>query len=162
MKKVTLRRSAWLTMLFAMLSMMSVGLSSCYIEPDDDPWWSGPPSGWNTFNDSRLQGYWGLVQYNSDQVSAADANYMYFNGSGRGYYYYLTNGTQNRERIVYYSQESNTGTSNYQLNIQYQFSSPITVNYWFTHNGNTLWMQWRTGNGSVQTYVYDKMLNAPW
>lgn len=48
------------------------------------------------------------------------------------------------------------------LRIQYEYSSPVTMNYWFTHGGNTMWMQWRTGNGAVQTYVYDRMDRAPW
>ncbi len=95
------------------------------------------PAGWDTFNDSRLAGYWGLVQYSSDPVGASDANYLYFNGNGRGYYYYLQGGREYTERTVYYSQDSNTGTSNYQINIQYEYSSPVTMNYWFTHGGNT-------------------------
>lgn len=135
-------------------------LSSCDLE--DDGWWGGPPSGWDSNNDTRLSGYWALVQYNSDPVYNSDANYLYFNGRGRGYYYYLQNGRRYTEQIVYYSQNSNTGTSSYQINIQYEFSSPVTMNYWFTHDGNTLWMQWRTGNGSVQTYVYDRTPGAPW
>ncbi len=139
---------------------LSVSFTSCGIE--DDGWWGGPPSGWDTFNDSRLTGYWGLVQYNSDPVYSNDANYLYFNGRGRGSYFYLQGGRRYKEQIVYYSQDSNTGTSNYQINIQYEFSSPVTMNYWFTHNGDTLWMQWRTSDGAVQTYVYDRMNRAPW
>ncbi len=146
--------------LLLMSVLLSAGLSSCVVDGDD--WWGGPPAGWDTFNDSRLAGYWGLVQYNSDPVGAGDANYLYFNGNGRGYYYYLQGGREYTERTVYYSQDSNTGTSNYQINIQYEYSSPVTMNYWFTHGGNTMWMQWRTGNGAVQTYVYDRMDRAPW
>ncbi len=73
--------------LLLMCVLLSAGLSSCVVDGDD--WWGGPPAGWDTFNDSRLTGYWGLVQYNSDPVGAGDANYLYFNGNGRGYYYYL-------------------------------------------------------------------------
>lgn len=139
---------------------LCVGLTSCDV--DDGDWWGGPPSGWNSFSDSRLDGYWGLVQYNSDYTDAGDANYLYFNGNGRGYYYYLQSGNRYTENLVYYCQESVTGTSNYQINIQYQYSSPVTMNYWFTHGGDTLWMQWRTAGGAVQTYVYDRMKSAPW
>ena len=101
----------------------------------------------------------GLTSCVSDD---GDWNYLYFNGNGRGYYYYLQGGREYTERTVYYSQDSNTGTSRYQINIQYEYSSPVTMNYWFTHGGDTMWMQWRTGNGAVQTYVYDRMNRAPW
>lgn len=157
MKRKFLKFAAWLP---AML-LLCIGLSSCYVEVDSD-WWDGPPAGWNTINDRRLAGYWVLVQYNSDPVTAINANYLYFNGSGRGRYYYQQNGIKEIESTVYYSQNSNSGTSNYQLNLQYQFSSPLTLNYWFTHNGNTLWMQWRTKAGYVETYVYDRVQSAPW
>ncbi len=143
----------------ALLLMTAFSFTSC---DGDDYWWGGPPDGWDTFNDTRLGGYWALVQYNSVPVDDDDANYLYFDGRGRGLYFYLSNGREMTEQTVYYSQDSNTGTSDYQINIQYQYSNPVTMNYWFTHNGNTLWMQWRTGNGSVQTYVYDRTSNAPW
>lgn len=145
-------------LLAAMFIALCAGLTSC----GDDDWWGGPPDGWDTFNDTRLEGYWRLVQSNSEDVSLSDTNYLYFNGNGRGEYYYLRNGIQNVENTVYYSQDSNSGTSNYQINIQYQYSNPVTMNYWFTHGGSTLWMQWRTGNGAVQTYVYDRINRAPW
>lgn len=157
MKKSRLSIIAGFTLL---LGFMSAGLTSCV--GDDDGWWGGPPTGWDTFNDTRLSGYWALVQYNSDPVDADDANYLYFNGNGRGLYYYLQGGRRYTEQTVYYSQDSNTGTSRYQINIQYEYSSPVTMNYWFTHSGNTMWMQWRTGNGAVQTYVYDRIQYAPW
>lgn len=54
--------------LLLMCVLLSAGLSSCVVDGDD--WWGGPPAGWDTFNDSRLTGYWGLVQYNSDPVGA--------------------------------------------------------------------------------------------
>lgn len=155
-RKIPISRIPLLTTLAALLT---ITLSSCVVEPDD--WWSGPPSGWNTFNDTRLAGHWQLVQYNSDPVYDNDANYLYFNGNGAGLYYYLINGYRQTESIRYWSQNSNTGTSNYQINIQYEFDSPVTENYWFTHNGNTLWFQWRTSQG-VQTSVYDRIPRAPW
>lgn len=139
--------------------LLCAGMTSC---DSDDDWWGNPPAGWNSFSDSRLDGYWGLVQYNSETVTSADANYLYFNGNGRGYYYYLSNGQKYVENMAYYCQNSNTGTSDYQINIRYEYSNPSTMNYWFTNSGNTLWMQWRTGNGAVQTYVYNRMSSAPW
>lgn len=87
MKKSRLSIIAGFTLL---LAFMSAGLTSCV--GDDDGWWGGPPTGWDTFNDTRLSGYWALVQYNSDPVDADDANYLYFNGNGRGLYYYLQGG----------------------------------------------------------------------
>ena len=84
MKKSRLSIIAGFTLL---LGFMSAGLTSCV--GDDDGWWGGPPTGWDTFNDTRLSGYWALVQYNSDPVDADDANYLYFNGNGRGLYYFL-------------------------------------------------------------------------
>lgn len=135
----------------------SVGLSSC---TGGDYWYDEP--GYSTGTDSRLNGYWMLVQYNSEPVYQNDANYMYFNGNGYGYYYYLDNGYRRREQLRYWCQLSNTGASNYQINIQYQYSSPVTTSYWFTHGNNTLWMQWQTAGGRVQTYVYDRVNYAPW
>lgn len=160
MKKM-IKRSGRIGMAIAVFCTLCIAMTSCYIEPDD-PWWGPAPSGWNTINDSRLRGYWGLVQSDGINIPSSAANYLFFNGSGRGYYYYWNHGQRYTERTVYYSQDSNTGVSNYQLNIQYEFSNPITVNYWFTNGGNTLWMQWRTYSGQVQTYVYDRWSGAPW
>lgn len=137
----------------------TVSLTSC---DNGDTWWGAPPYGWDTFNDTRLGGYWQLVQYNSDPVAVGSANYMYFNGNGYGIYYYRDNGYRESERIRYWSQDAVYGASNYQINIQYEFSSPLTCSYWFTHGNNTLWMQWQTGGGRVQTYVYDRVPGAPW
>lgn len=143
----------------ALMIIAAVTLTGCY--SDDGNWWDAPGYGWN-FNDTRLAGYWALVQYNSDPVNLSDANYLYFNGNGYGYYYYLDNGYRQREQLRYWCQNSYSGASNYQINIQYQYSSPLTTSYWFTHGGNTLWMQWQTSGGRVQTYVYDRINGAPW
>ena len=144
----------------AAVALVSLTTLTGCVDTDDD-WWGAPPYGYS-YNDPRLEGYWALVQYNSDPVSVGDANYMYFNGDGYGYYYYLDNGYREREQLRYWSQQSNSGASNYQINIQYQYSSPLTTSYWFTHGNNTLWMQWQTGGGRVQTYVYDRIDRAPW
>lgn len=155
MKRQLLRSLAIIAVAF----VCATALTGCV---DDDDWWDGPPYGWNIVDDPRLDGYWMLVQYNSDPVDQYDANYMYFNGNGYGYYYYLDNGYREREQLRYWCQSSVSGTSNFQINIDYQYSSPITTNYWFTHGNNTLWMQWQTGGGRVQTYVYDRIDRAPW
>lgn len=145
----------------ALLTAVIVSLATFTSCGDVDTWWGNPPYGY-TFDDSRLNGYWQLVQYNSDPVDIDDANYMYFNGNGFGYYYYLQNGRPRTEQIRYGCQDSTSGASNYQINIQYQYSSPVTMSYWFTHGNDTLWMQWQTSGGRVQTYVYDRINRAPW
>ncbi len=161
MKKNTLLRkgrNVW--MLIAVAAVSLISLTSCYIQGNS--WWTSPPYGWDTFNDSRLTGYWQLVQYNSDPVHPSQANYLYFNGNGYGRYYYLDNGYRDSEQTRYWCQDAVSGASNYQINIQYEYSSPLTSSYWFTHNGNTLWLQWTTNGGRVQTYVYDRINRAPW
>lgn len=143
-----------------LLAISMLSLTSCDIE--EEPWWDNPPYGWESYLDTRLCGYWKLVQCNSDPVSKYETNYMYFNGNGSGYFYYFDNGYRERERLRYFCQDSGNGASNYQINIQYEFSSPITTSYWFTHGQNTLWLQWQTYGGYVQTYVYDRINYAPW
>lgn len=148
-------------LLYLSLAVMSlIAFSSC--DSDPDYWWDEPGNPPGAFNDSRLTGYWQLVQYNSDAVPANEANYMYFNGNGRGYYYYLSNGQKQVETIRYRSIDTGTGASNYMLDINYQYSNPLSTSYWFTHGDDVLWMQWQTGNNRVQTYVYDRIDGAPW
>ena len=144
----------------ALMLLMGISLTSCYV---DDGWSPVPPYGWdNTFYDTRLNGYWQLVQINSDPVGGYETNYLFFNGGGRGRYYYYDRGARYWENMAYWCQGSVSGTSDYQINIQYETAgNPTTMNYWFSHGGNTLWMQWRTGS-RVQTYVYDAIGSAPW
>ena len=153
------RRLHLLGGLAVVVIMTLVGMTSC-VDPDG-PFVGYPGYGWDG-NDPRLEGYWQLVQYNSDPVPANAANYLYFNGRGSGYYYYLDNGYREIERLLYWCQISNSGASNNQINIQYEYSNPLTTSYWFTHGENTLWLQWQTGGGRVQTYVYDRINYAPW
>lgn len=133
-------------------------MTSC--DSDDDYWYG--PSGWESFNDSRLYGTWMLVQYNSEPVTAGDVNYMQFNGNGYGRYFYLEGGQRYTEQIQYWCQNSVSGASNYQINVRYASGSLSTMSYWFTHGNNTLWLQWQTGGGRVQTYVYDRVSGVPW
>ena len=141
----------------AMTLFMSVTLTSC---DSDDYWYDGP--GWNDgFYDRDLSGYWVLVQVNSVEALGTDCNYLFFNGRGRGAYYFWDNGRKYIEDTYYDCQYSNSGISDYQINLQYGNSRPTTMNYWFTHGGNTLWLQWRE-NGRPMTYVYDRYGGAPW
>lgn len=125
--------------------------TSCIVD-DGDGWYPAPPSGWNYFYDSSLNGSWQLVQANDLPVSQYETNYMYFNGDGRGTYYYYRNGRLFAEDMAYYCQEAYQGASRYQINIQYEYDSPVTMSYWFS--GNTLWLQWTDGYGDVTTYLY--------
>lgn len=144
--------------IFLMALTLVPMLTSC---SDDPIWWDDPGGNWN-YTDRRLTGYWQLVSYNDDYVPESASNFFSFDGYGNGYYYYYSNGFLERERIHYWCQESYNGASGYQINIQYEYSNPLTTNYWFTHNNNTLWMQWQTAGGRVQTYVYDRINYSPW
>ena len=144
--------------LAVMLIGMSVMFTSC--DTDDDYWWDGPGYS-DAFYDSDLGGYWELVQVNSVNVSEYEQNWLYFNNRGRGYYYFYVDGRPYTDNTYYNCQYSNSGTSDYQINIQYGDGRPTTMNYWFTHGGNTLWFQW-SDRGRVTTYVYDRVTRAPW
>lgn len=141
----------------ALMLTLAVGLSSC---ESDDYWYDGP--GWNdVFYDRDLNGYWELVQVNSNEVIGSEKNFLYFNGNGRGYYYFWSNGRQYVDNTAYECQYSNTGLSDYQMNLWIGNDRPSTMNYWFTNGYNTMFMQWRE-NGRPVTYVYDRIYRAPW
>lgn len=53
----------------AAVALVSLTTLTGCVDTDDD-WWGAPPYGY-TYNDPRLEGYWALVQYNSDPVSSA-------------------------------------------------------------------------------------------
>lgn len=154
-------RKANFALLLVTAAMFSFSLTSCYV---DSGWSPEPPGGWNdTFYDRDLNGCWELVQINSHNVSGYDVNYLWFGGNGRGRYYYYVNGQRYWEQTAYWCQYSNSGSSDYQINLQYENGgAPTTMNYWFTNGRNTLWMQWRNSYG-LQTYVYDYIGDvSPW
>ncbi len=139
---------------------LSIGLSSCYVDAS----WNPEPPSYNTFYDSRLNGYWELVSINNRNVYGDAVNYLYFNGDGRGRYYYFNNGIRYWEYTSYWCQQSASGQSNYQVNLQYESSgSPTTMNYWFSNGRRYLTLQWYNSYG-WQTYVYGyySSYNAPW
>lgn len=140
--------------------VLSVGLSSCYV---DTGWMPQPPGGWyDTFYDSRLNGYWQLQAINGSYVSRYDVNYLYFGGAGRGRYYYYDRGQAFWENTAYWCQDSTNPSTRYQINLQYETTGqPTTMNYWFEDGGYTLYMQWFSGSG-YQTYVYRAINYAPW
>lgn len=131
---------------------------------DDDYWPYNPPPGWgsNYFYDSRLEGSWELTQANSAPVGTYDTNYMDFLGGGHGRYYYYSNNRPYSEEMAYFCQKSDSNTTDYQINIQYEDGSASTMAYWFTDGNNTLWLQWRTNNGHVVTYLYSRVSSIPW
>ena len=143
-----------------LLAMLLLMLPSC---GDINYWSPEPPNGWNnTFYDNNITGCWQLYQVDSDYVRGDEVNYMQFLGDGRGWYYYYSRGSQEVERLAYWCQRSVNATSSLQINIDYEYSNPSTMNYWFS-DSDTLWMQWRTYNGTVHTYVYKYYgRTAPW
>lgn len=137
-------------------------LTSCFAE--DDLWPFSPPPAWgsNYFYDSRLDGSWALTQANSTPVTSYDVNYMEFFGNGRGRYYYYSYGEPFSERMGYFCQRSDSNTTNYQINIQYEDGSASTMAYWFTDSNRTLWLQWRDDRtGQIITYLYTRTNNIP-
>ncbi len=137
--------------------MLSATLVSC-----DDGWVPAPgPGPGNTFYDYSLTGCWELYQVNSTPVLPSEMNWMEFNGNGRGWYYYLRNGAPYEERMNYWCEYSYNSVSDYQINISYGNGSPTTMNYWFTHGGNYLWMQWYSYNHGTTTYVYRSVSGLP-
>lgn len=153
-----MKKSSLLLAFVAVLA--STGLTSCYVGAD---WYPEPPMDWNnTFYDSRLNGYWQLIQINGYNINPGEVNYLYFGGQGRGRYYYLDRGGRYWENTAYWCQNSAGGAGNYQINLQYQSSGSLsTMNYWFSDGNRDLWMQW-TNNQGTQTYLYTYYGGAPW
>ncbi|MCM1377990.1 MAG: hypothetical protein NC097_01540 [Clostridium sp.] len=144
------------------LTILATLSSLCFTSCDDDDyyWNPYPPNGWdNTFYDSRLNGYWELVSTNSIAIGAYDTNWLFFNGSGRGVYYYYLNSERYSENTAYWCQVSG-GPSTYQINLQYENGQASTMSYWFD-GPSVLYMQWRNQSG-LQTYVYRRVAYAPW
>lgn len=137
--------------------LLAVVTSAC---GDIDYWDPVGPTGWN-FNDTRLQGYWQLVEINGGAVTGYDTNYLEFFGNGRGEYYYYRNATPRSEDIAYWCQNAEYGDSRYQINIQYANGSASTMNYWFSSSGNTLYLRWNSTNG-IYTYAYARVSGVNW
>lgn len=136
--------------------LLTVGMGGTLTSCGDDGWYDYPSTG--NFWDSRLTGYWQLIEISPAQ-GGLDTNYMFFNGSGRGIYYYYLNGRPYEDVFSYWCQDSVNGQSWYQCNIQYQSSStPSTMNYWF-QNGY-LYFQWRNQSG-VTTSIYKRVVSFP-
>jgi len=135
-----------------------LGFSSC---GDDDYWNPYPPNGWNNvFYDSDLTGSWMLVQDNFGNVPPSRTNYLYFNGRGRGNYYYYENGNLYNSRIAYWCEDFYGSGSNPEINIQYDNGQASTMSYWFSNNYNYLWMRWSTNQGII-TYCYQYVDRIP-
>ena len=127
-------------------------LSSC---GTDDDWGDGP------FIDNRLNGYWELVEANGRSVYGQDVNYMLFDGTGDGLYYYWYRGRRYIDPLYYSSHYSYSGPTDYSLLLQYGNDRPTMVDYWF-EGRNTLCMQWVDSGYGLVTYVYRRAYGAPW
>lgn len=147
-----------------LFTLLTVGiiLSSAMTSCESDDYWYDDPGYYDTFYDQNLTGYWELVQVDSHGVVGYDKNYLSFSGRGYGEYYYWDGGRPYVMPTGYVCQYSNSGVSDYQMNLAYGDGRPTTINYWFTNGGRTLWMQWREYDGYVSTYVYDRIYRAPW
>lgn len=161
---VSMKKTTFIRSLSALILMIvcCTSLTSCVA--DDDFWPFSPPPGWgsNYFYDSRLNGTWVLTQANSTPVSANEVNYMEFYGNGHGRYYYYSYGQPESERMGYFCQESNSNTTNYQINVQYEDGSASTMAYWFTDGNRSLWLQWKDDRtGQIVTYIYTRTSNVP-
>ena len=140
------------------LLLLVIALSGLFTACQTD--WGGPQN--VNFYDSRLYGYWQLVQINGYAVSGAETNFLYFNGSGNGVYYYFQNSRRYSERMQYWCHQGNAYYSDYELNILYQSSyNPTTMSYWFSNGNNALYMQWYE-QGRPVTYLYTRYPSAPW
>ena len=148
---------------YFMLAVLTMVLTVSFTSCECDDWHPVPPGGFpSDFWDSRLSGYWQLVQINGYAVSGMDVNYMFFNGSGRGVYYYFLNDRRYCETIAYWCQDAVDGYSDYQVNVQYSDGgSPTTRNDWFGDGGRVLYFQWVNHSG-LQTYAYTRYPSAPW
>ncbi|MBD5217786.1 MAG: hypothetical protein HDS73_04765 [Bacteroidales bacterium] len=140
-----------------MLFLPALLMTSC----GDTIWTPGPPPiGWDdTFYDSTLTGRWELISADGMPVDYNSTNWMEFDGYGRGYYTYWNNGRLYSERLGYWCEAPYMGYSSYQINIQYEYSSPVTMDYWFS--GNVLYFRWQTGSGRIVTYAYQRVYTIP-
>ena len=150
-----MKKSLQLTLMLAVVALSGL-FTSCYND------WGAPQRPVN-FYDSRLYGYWQLVQINGYAVSGNDTNYLYFNGSGNGVYYYFQNSRRYKEGLQYWCQDGYYD-SDYEINILYQSSyNPSTMNYWFSNGGNALYIQWYDySSRHTVTYLYTRYPSAPW
>lgn len=137
-----------------------IGLSMTFVSCDDwdDDW--DDDYDWDTFNDTRFEGYWVLTSANGQPVTDLDTNWLYFNGNGGGTYYYYSDGYEDSEPIRYNCQESVSGNTYYQINLQYGSGSPTTMNYFF-NNRNVFTLTWMTSSGRIE-YVYTRVDGVPW
>lgn len=128
----------------------------------DDDWAPGPPpSGWNdAFYDRALTGSWQLIQANGTTVTDNETNYLEFYGNGRGKYSYYQNGMLYSEAMGYWCEAPYGTYTDYQINIQYEYSSPVTMSYWFAGD-DVLYLRWVTTNGNTVTYTYRAINYTP-
>lgn len=137
--------------------MSAVSFTSCD-NGDEDFWW-GPDNG-NRYHDNNLFGTWQLIEANGHDVPLNETNYLEFFNSGRGYYFYYTDGRQTTQRITWVC---NAGNYRDSITIRYQDGRQSTMNYRLTDNANYLYLQWYDVSGYQYTYIYHYIGNtSPW
>jgi len=142
---------------FITLTMCVLMACGVFTSCDDDDYYWGTPGG-SSYYDRDLVGTWQLVQINGITIPPADANYFSFFGRGSGTYYYHEGGREFAEDISYWS--TDTYYNSY-LTINYATGRESTMNYWFTEDYQSLWMQWQTNSGTM-TYRYILVSGVPW
>lgn len=143
-------------LLLSLSALLMLVMSSCIQTPS----WNQP-----TFYDSRLYGYWELVQINGYPTTGYDVNYMYFNGNGAGLYYYYDRGYRYDERLTYYCTKTGYSGGYNELVIQYQnsYNGPTAVDYYFSNSGNVLYMEWYDSYSRRNViYTYSRINNFYW
>lgn len=147
-----MKKSLQLMLMTAVLAMSGM-LTSCY-----NDWGPQQPA---NYYDSRLYGYWQLVMIDGYAVSGYNTNFLYFNGSGSGIYYFYQNNRAYKERLQYWCENGYYNSTN-EINILYESDYyPSTMSYWFRNGTNELYMQWYD-YGRTTTYLYTRYPGAPW
>ena len=143
--------------LAAAVLLVTAGLSSC--DDGDNGYWSGPGTG-NSYYDSNLNGTWQLIQINEQNVSPSATNYLQFNSTGSGYYYYYSGGLRETQQIRWVC---NAGYNRDTLTIRYSDGRQSTMNYYFGAGADYLYLNWTTYTGASMTYCYRYLGNViPW
>lgn len=138
-------------LLSALVVAMSGLFTSCYHE------WGGPQPPLNYY-DSRLTGYWQLAYINDYPVSRYEVNYLYFDGYGRGEYFFYDYNRPVVDRLEYWCDDYGSP----QITIQYESQYyPSTMYYWFGNRGNELYLEWYNGP-YPRTYTYIRYYSYPW
>lgn len=148
-----------LIQLIAITALMVIG-ATCFTSCDDGHYPPPPPTpgGGGSYYDPALYGDWELIQIDGIAIRPYERNYMCFFAGGGGEYYYMMNGYPYAEDIYYWCGTDGYGDSI--VTITYSDGQTSTMYYWF--EGNSLLLQWYTGNNRPVTYRYLPASHIPW